>query len=1617
MNNPSNIIILDNKGNTKHQLTFTILDENKVPLLLCYDDTIQTIKYKIIKGLQTLEDYNEINYEELYLFSVIERNFDTFQWYQDITLQDTIPLTKPRIKQWFKTLILEQPDIVTVEEMFGSYEMKSANAKKKWSYEEILKFPFFSQNRIIKQKKPIGIRTQSSILGKRTEILKNNESYCANPIDLDSSLITESVMETNRSIPKDDELLIQYGTVDEGTIYVVCARDILQKSSKLSKPLVYLYYPYLFERNIINLPQLENEMDTLREQTIKHLSRLEKTFHNMDILYGVFHDRQDQLVYTEHGVEHFSIGLESEQTLLSLNANLETIFQNIHAKEHIPFILFYRSSEDINVRLYSNSSTVNGKKIPYMHPKIIESLTKYNISKKMRKSYIALYIQDQRPINNRKDYIEVILYQDGTIHFEGKCKQPMVKNEFDAWFVKFANTLLQDFQWFLTKVGYEIVQLTSLYDSFVRIYNLEYRIGFLTNKKIDLTDYSCLRFLFDEERISTYSNKTGKNYRYKRIEHYQELNESEEYISNLLRIDPNTKTLHSRLRLVYQDRSNQELHSMIVSYMSKYRGIHGVSTKRKMRTYMSSGFPVNLTQSSFDNRCLITIQKIDKMWYLDFIQVYMESIIRLLRGENIPEKWMSIWNNDIMTESEFVPMKQLHSSTVDDNDNVMENDVEEDDNDEDDEDDENEQANQFLEKNEKEEEDVEENNKDDDDDDDDDDILQYESSSDEESDDGDEEENQKEETKVEKENKEEDDEMWGGTPQRKKRIRSNSKVPHFENRMIERYPLFEQTMKNYNKKCFNIEHQKRQPVILTKKEKEEMEKKFKNSSVEPYNQEQILEFGEDKNKDSLYYICPKFWCSKPGQEGVLTKEEVDQGVCGKIITDPSNPKEDEHVFYRGEEENGETKFQYPNFMKSKDTPCIPCCFKVSGNKQMETRKQCNSKAYGDAKTEYDDPDELIKKNQKDLFVLNMETKNRAMLEGRLALLPVVVQSMMKIDYRKCLELNSKLKNKCHVYLRKGVEMSKNQTFLSCIAVAWNSEQNAEVIVRVKDFKKVLIESITLDLFVRAQNAVLVSRFTPKKPTMVNIKDYRNSVLYKNLDLQQETQEHFLRTAIQAFEEFKNYINDPDVLIDHSFMWDIISVPNQKLFKNGINIVILELQEDDVRSKINVICPTNSHQYGYYDKNRPNLILLLQNGAYQPIVNFYRERIMENNIGVKSTSRILHHYKELEHFFSPIFSMVDEKCITRTFSKKQTIKQNISIQKMLPIVKTIYESMVMNHQGKIVGVLVKPSSKKNIYFLPCYPSTLANTRVTVESVWLDDVKWQSFHETYHFLQSMVEWNLLCKPIYSAVENGMVIGIITETNQLVLVDPPIGKEEVADVKLPFLNTGNTIEADSIIGKNSVSNTVEDLSYKNIELEYVFYTNFRTSFRILLSLQKYQPISQKLYNICKSPTTSYSKKRQKVMKHLMTLGEQVFEFSEIDVSTLVVLQESMLNQGVVDFGMPLCLRTQSDDACKVQLPLNHLLSGESNQTIYYIRFADELIRNPRIFQVTFHPEQVQNIKSNNDYQIGENEIILPIRTIRKYLSKLEHYQYGKHGKISTVDDLAKNTGYKMKEVKWVN
>ena len=103
MNKPTKVCILDSTGDTKHTLHFE--SNGSQSTMLCYDDNIQDIKYKILDGLHTSEDlvdYNKISYEELYLFTVIERKFDAFYWFKQISRNHTLNITKPVLKQYFK---------------------------------------------------------------------------------------------------------------------------------------------------------------------------------------------------------------------------------------------------------------------------------------------------------------------------------------------------------------------------------------------------------------------------------------------------------------------------------------------------------------------------------------------------------------------------------------------------------------------------------------------------------------------------------------------------------------------------------------------------------------------------------------------------------------------------------------------------------------------------------------------------------------------------------------------------------------------------------------------------------------------------------------------------------------------------------------------------------------------------------------------------------------------------------------------------------------------------------------------------------------------------------------------------------------------------------------------------------------------------------------------------------------------------------------------------------------------------------------------------------------------------------------------------------------------------
>ena len=1629
MNRPTKVCILNPN---KKQPTYTLDFNQDDSVNLYYDDSVQTIKYKIIDAIQrdsNLVELTNICYEEMYLFGVVERNFDVLEWYKMISLNHTVSVTTSIILQWIRTVqtIPGSTNDRDILRLLDSYEIKSSKKTRVWTYEKILKLPFFSQSRTILQKVPFGIRSRLNLLGKTTEMFMYDEAYCANPIDLDKSYLSNPMHEKRQLIPKDDEFLVHYGVAHEHTLYLVLGRDVLKQYKPLKntpEALVKHYYPYLYETQVVTDKDFQSELDRKAKRTEDQVQKRRGLFRNPDLLYQVYHDEQNEpFPYLSQGIDEFSIGLENQNRFLQFHSTLETIFQSIHAKEHVPFLLFYKNREEINTRIYCNTTNEENKKIPSLSTHLINEFAR---KPKHKEPHMLFYVQHTDKKSTVEDFVQVVVEENGVIRVAGKTPRLMTKNEFSEWFLPWMNSVLESFRPFLHKKGYELPVLQSLYDPNIKLYNMHILYKFTTNVSLDLLKPQCLRFLLEEEPNPR--EKTGgygsQHYRYKRVEHYQALNPEEEIISTLLKMDGRVKHVKKRLREMWKDKSPHEIQSIWNQYSTKYTNIHGVSAKRTMRSYIHAGFPVEVIQSSFTGECTVHIRNIDNFWYLDFLKMYWESICRLHGNVSVKPELRDQW----LKTASF-----LQDTTVDDpgfdarmDDRVLP--VEDEDADEDDDDGVDGMPMKEL---------------DEEDDLDPDAILKYDSDSDSsasgsgsESDGDDNKDDENKDGTKNDENKDEnkdDDDFWGGAGKQKESTRKMVKRPHagrrkgigqyFEKRIKARYPRFEEKFGNYNKICITSNENRRQPIVMTKEEKEKMEEEFHNSGRKPYDEKEVLQYGEDHKGDPLYYTCPRFWCMKPGDERELTEEEVKSGVCGKVIQNLSNPGENEYVFDRGVDEYGDTKFKNPEFVNTKKANCLPCCFLTSGQKQNENRKKCNPSAYNtnnpnkDKNTvEESQVEDELKKYDNTSFIYSVDHKNSKIEEGRYAILPMVIQSMMNIDTQKCI-VKKRVKDDCLVYFRRGVEHHKTQSFLAALVTTLDeTERKTEIPIRVSELKKKLPEIIHLDHFVRAHNGSLAARFHPPKPKAVNVEKYKRSQLYKTLNMEQETQSHFFHSTVQAYEEFIRYLTDSTVLIDHTFLWDLISMPGV-FFENGANLVILEEKNDDMRTKIDIICPTSAYSQVFYEDKKPNVVMYLEDGYYVPIVQYFRKYnpIASNNVKLNMQVTKVLKKEFLPDFFKQVFSTVNERCIPHSTVRKQKVKSNYHIKKYFHLLEDKITKLVMNYQGKTIGMIVE--YKKYGFYLPCLPSTM-NVSETIDTIWMDDVRWKPYSKTYEFLDAMSKRdNIPCKPKYALEEKQMIVGIITESNQLVLIDPPVGKEENLSTELPLISTGNTFEAERNISKFSNTDHTVEPEITKIELEYRKYRSFRSVFRILMSLAKNQPDVEKMHKVCVNTKYTYRLKIYHVTLILKRIGKESVQFAMMDdESVLDALANTMdcCTDEPTNERKKYCLVSRDNDIDHIWFPQKNLVSGEDNEVVYYTRLADELIRNKRIHMFMFYPEQYMNI-SSYEYETAENEILIPIRLIPSYLKSLRKHKYGDYGKRVPFEQAVPDVTLPNKEINW--
>jgi len=836
--------------------------------------------------------------------------------------------------------------------------------------------------------------------------------------------------------------------------------------------------------------------------------------------------------------------------------------------------------------------------------------------------------------------------------------------------------------------------------------------------------------------------------------------------------------------------------------------------------------------------------------------------------------------------------------------------------------------------------------------------------------------------------------------------------PYYFQSLIEKYDpvliLKEDTpqFNAYSRTCSS--DTRRQPVILTDAQLNKINKEHKGFLRE----EDVIKYGSDP-KNKFNYICPRYWCLKNntiidpselkeviGKDG---KKELMHPTCGKVLARGDKKVKPGYYIYEFYKPKKDGQNRYPGFQTGKhpDGYCLPCCFdKYNTEGRIQAKKECSGETAQPIKEKKVDEkeDEYIKGPDK--FPLD---------PGRWGYLPPEMQSALREVNADCQisKTNTNLKQNHPCLLRHGVQLNKKQSFIACLSDVIffakphiDKSRGTAEILSIKDMRDRIIKSLNIDMFIKYQNGNLVTDFKSYTSNVseASLTKYNTSDLYKKIKTDKEL--FYFKTVVTAFENFIQFLRDDNAIIDHTYLWDIVCMPNRYLFPSGVNLVIFKLPHDDITNNVQLLCPTNHYSTQFYQSRKPTIILMKEGEFYEPIYSYTTN---------ENTLKIAKEFKEKDPYLSPTMRAVIQEIIKPvlntmcnplmsmpTIKVKQSLLPHAIIEH-LETYKYIIKKYVMNFNNKIIGIVAEEPMVDGITgFIPCYPSVIHDIwENNTDFVFMTDkTLWNDYDDTITFLTNLYKRSkkkrptadIPCNPILKVVEDNMVVGVLTETNQFVQLSKPISEMEItSDNDIPSLRNNNyivnskskTSQMENVDVNISTTNDVDNerIDYiQRIKMETNFYNVFRNTIRILLNDYNNIKIREKIEQLLKNTFLIYSEKLNKVDALLKELVNESIQFSGDDnyyklikdISTCLVKNKDECGKAG-----NLCAVTR-DDNCNLILPEKNLMTHKENRGIYFGKMADELIRYSRVNQFMFQPQTYLSF-GKIQYNLREDEIIL--------------------------------------------
>lgn len=1353
----------------------------------------------------------------------------------------------------------------------------------------------------------------------------------------------------------EQSLLFTYGELKNNEIYYATLEDIAEHTNNIhiNEPMIIKNYFPLLAKQQIDSQGVFNEkkieiMDNYKKNMMPALDQSQKV---QESFYSIYHQKTEDLHYLSQGIHEFNMTIHPSN---HSHLPLDIVFKNIHASRDIPFIKYNPGPRKENLyRIYSETIATNGSKIPYLKDPSVHVLSK-EIGKPKT---IAMYVNTENP---DYDSIVIELHKNGNILVKGSMKNVVIPGTFNQYIVSLLNNIINNLNIFLEQIGYKMNTIKDIFDNRIEFTNIEVQLEFDIKKDLHLKKspyVHCITRVFD---IMEGDSKKGYLLNYKRVNNYRKMEAIDAMVTNIYNNTNSDRAVIEALKMNYNMEQDEAVQHF-TEFLNNFTQINGEYVNKQTQIVENPGFQISLKPSVFENKFEIIVTGINDIHYIDTLFLHIDSLLRMTQQPDSTSFQLDTLNDicskskkkeDISKENVVITVEPIVKPIAFKPETVKP--------DEDDEDE----------------------------------GFFYVS----------------EEEDDEEEDDEEDQE--GGVKQKKltldKKATDRVNKMFFDKKKALEPELFltksQGQYKNYSRVCPS--NSNLQPVILTDEEKQKLDRE--NRQAYKY----AIRYGTKPDK-KYWYICPRYWCLKTNE--ALSEEQVKKGVCKDNIHEFTDDR-----YHVDKDQN--YKWHNPGF-KGKDAhpnSCLPCCYGKDWNSaQLKTRrKEC-----GITKEDISVPEgvevdesEFDQTSQNEVYEAPMALPNLMYVVGpdkfplaknRSGFLPKSIQNLLNIDYLDVVTQNNValIKPNTSTILRAGIDQSQHQSFLGCIADIYSSYHNLIYrIATTEEMQKTLAKSIEIDDFIKYQNGSLTTTFMPKDRVKKYIlKKYEETEFYKELDMENTAQEHFFKDTVSAFENFKTFLTDKDAWIDHTYLWDIVTTPNQKLFKNGLNLVIIQITDNDITDNAEFICPTNSYTNTYYEPSRDTILLMKQGDFYEPVYFYRTDERGQPLINMKpflSDNNMTSQFANLLRIFD---NDLNKKCkALPSMPKTYYFKENVSVEKILDSMNEFQYHIVKqvsNYKHKIIGLLVKPYPEhEHEYYVPTLPSKRARN---IPVTYMDQLSWAPYESTKNFLNRLsVEsnGNILSKPIMRVEEDETIVGILTETNQFVQIIPPIAntiEDELKPYKATNYGDSQYYDADKtlIIGTEEDSDRVNAI--KNISLENKFYTAFRTTVRMLLNSYENYELKQKLVGLLNSPNVFYQLKLKKVIILLRVLLKKRVAFGTLSENVLNNMNEvytCMTNCKDKTY----CL--SKNDECKLIVPKNNLVNQTDNQIFYYGRLADELIRFKRIRLFLLESNKYLNY-SDTDYKINDNEALLLQNVMdNENLNKLKPFQTNEY--IQTIN-----------------